>query len=641
MTEEAKSWWDCDDLVKGVTDVIKRSREQDRGRENRMMRSIGLYLSRNITSLDSWGYDMGRGDEPDTRLPLVKTTCNTIQAKLVRNLPRSVPITDGASWGVQRQAKALDGFIEGVKYRNGWNRLFGTAIRDAQVMQDAMVWVHSETEGEGKDAVGRIKLERVFPWQMRVDPAEAAYGDPRSGFLELPMDRRVAAGVFREHIDPKKVMEQATRINSGEGAPGYHSKSEQVCVIIGWHLPSYKGADDGREVVIIEGVEDVVYSRPYTLDRFPIARMSWDAPLIGYWGHGLVEDIDGLHTSANEIDEAVRDRINQSFGIVFVTPGSQVSEQLDNDTEIKVFEVEGGDINGMKYHAPNLVPSEHFHERDRLKEWCREFAGVSEMSVASRKPAGLNSGKALDTHQDIESERFTTIGEAMEDFDHDVSTLIIEVATQLHKRGLPIEVSRTRRRRRRSVIERIKWADIKLGPDAYELKVFPASQLPRQISHRVNLVEQLIAAGVFEKHDAMRLMDFPDVDAVINESLAPYYLILDMIEDMIEDKRKHSPIPELDLELTAKVVNMAILQAKIDRVDDDRIAMLRVFAGEVMMLQQRMNPPQPMPAAPMAGGNPDPMTAGPQPGAEFLPNNAGALPPGLATQAAPVGQPVL
>ena len=137
------------------------------------------------------------------------------------------------------------------------------------------------------------------------------------------------------------------------------------------------------------------------------------------------------------------------------------------------------------------------------------------------------------------------------------------------------------------------------------------------------MVEQLIAAGFLGKDDAMRLLDFPDVEATMAEQLAPYHLALECVESILEDGELVAPIPEMDLALTARVVNLAILRATLDKAPGDRIGMLRTFANQVQTLAKRAADAQAGPA----GG--------------FVPNAAGQLQAGLPQNAAPQGAAVI
>ncbi len=135
------------------------------------------------------------------------------------------------------------------------------------------------------------------------------------------------------------------------------------------------------------------------------------------------------------------------------------------------------------------------------------------------------------------------------------------------------------------------------------------------------MVAQLIAGGFLGREDGLRLLDFPDVDAVLSQELAPYNLALDVIDIIMEEGRLIPPIPEMNLALSRKVTQMAILRFTIDEAPPERITMLRTYVKQIDQLQERAE------NAAMAQ----------QQGA-FVPQAAGQLQAGLPQGAVPDGQ---
>ena len=631
-----RTWWEAEDRAGAVCAVVKRARERDGTREEAIRRNLGHYLLRKVHRLDAWSYDTVRAPRSDDpKMPLVASICDSVHAKLLRSVPRTVPITRNATWTMQRQAQYLEAFIDGVKARNRFNDIFSDVILDAEIACDGFVWVQAKIEREdGEKAEGEIKIERVYPWQVRVDPAEAAHGKPRSMFLELTMDRRVAMARWPKFA---KSIAMAPRAESG---PAYHSHADQVSILVGWHLKSGCDASDGRTVVVCEGVDKPLEDAPYSLDSFPLVRFSWKRPRIGYWGHSLVDGISGIHETLNQLDESISTRMAQSFGMIFNYLGEGMKVTIDNSNEIPVYNMSGADKDAIQYIAPNLVPAEQLNERQSLFDFGYRFSGASQLSAAGMKPAGLDSGVALREYQDIETERFTVQGEEMERFDRDVTTLIVDIARMLHEQGVALEVNHRTRRRRKPITQRIRWADVSLKEGDYALDTSPASQVPKELAGQIAIAEQMIAAGIIQQpSDAARLMDHPDIEAVLRQQLAPYYIVLDMIEDMIEDRKARSPIPEMDLAMTQQIGRLAILQAQIDDVPEDRIGLVRAFVEQARVLEQRG---QQAAAQQAAMANPQSMGGNPAQGAgPFVPNPAGALQPGLPSNAAPQGQAVI
>ena len=624
MGELTREWWTTEEKFRAsaIMGVVGRAREADEPREQAMLEDLSLYIGREVTQLDAYtyGYRRARDKDNDPRLPLARSIVDTVHAKIAKDIPRTVPLTENGTWTMQRQAKLIEAFIEGVKSRNGWRKAWPVLVRDAMILQNSAVKVYSEVVDRGeKGEHGRIRVDRVLPWEIRVDPIEATYGKPRSLFYECTVDRHVAMEAW-----PKQAaaIAKAKRVESGTS---YHTHADQVRIIEAYHLPSAKGAGDGTKTVICEGVSEVLEEEEWTRDHFPFAVMAWSPPLMGYWGHSLVNDIAGLHITLNEVDEVIRDRMRQSVGF-FITDSPEFELEISNDTAIPIFKVPAGMVTSeqARYESPTLVNNELLGERESLIEKGYRFAGVSQLSAQAMKPSGLDAAVALREYQDIESERFSVAQRAAEAFDLDVSRLILTEATTLAEGGIDVEVPSERRRRRKRVLERIKFSAINLDEDAYELQVYPASQLPRQPHGRLAMVEQLIAAGFLDKQNAMRLLDLPDVEGVMSEQLAPYYIVLDMIEAMIEDGERIDPIPEMDLQLADQITSLAILQGTMDKLPEDRMGLLRGFKASIGQLMKRAQQEAAQQQAAQQGA--------------FMPNAAGQLQAGMAQGALPQGQ---
>jgi hypothetical protein len=619
VDQSTREWWRMDGkhATDALTSMLLRAREDDASRRDRMKSDLSLYLNRNITSLDAWDYAKARDRTADNpRLNAARSAVDTLHAQMVKSLPRSVPLTEDGTWTAQRQAKAYGLFLDAVKDRNAWRVTFPMLVRDALVLDPGVVRCHSVVDD---DNVGTIKLTRVLPHEILVDAVDAVYGTPRCLYYQTLVDRRVAQETWPEHRDAIERAPRAERMGTT-----YRSGSDQVEVIEAWHLPSRKGAKDGAHTVVVLGVDAPMSLQPWTRESFPFAMLSYSPGFMGVFGTTLVDEIAGLHVTLNEVDETIRDRIAQSTGFFINYLGSKLKLRLDNDTRTAIYDVEAAAGEGqVEYHSPNLVSAELLSERERLLGLTLQMPGISQLAARSMKPAGLDSGVALREYQDIEAERFAAFGKQIEAFELQVSRLIRDEARDLDAAGVDIEVKASSRKRGRRVMARIRWKDFAKAESDFEIQVFPASQLPRQPAGRLAMVEQLIAAGFLGKDDAMRLLDFPDVEATMQEQLAPYHLALECVESILEDGELVAPIPEMDLALTARVVNLAILRATLDKAPGDRIGMLRTFANQVQTLASRAAQAQAGPA----GG--------------FVPNAAGQLQAGLPQNAAPQGAAVI
>ena len=157
--------------------------------------------------------------------------------------------------------------------------------------------------------------------------------------------------------------------------------------------------------------------------------------------------------------------------------------------------------------------------------------------------------------------------------------------------------------------------------DAYQLKIFPTSSLPQTPAGKKAAVEGLLQAGLIEKMEAQELLDLPDLEAVTSRNLAPYEIILDQIEQMIDENDPQVADPHQDLVMARKVTTLAYLRAKMDRVPEDRLELMRDFISSIDEIEQReAEASAALPQPPPTGGGV------PVPAPEAMPPAMGAPP---------------
>jgi hypothetical protein len=443
------------------------------------------------------------------------------------------------------------------------------------------------------------------------------HGEPRTLVHQRLVDRHVLASRFAKDKETRASVLDETktpRATFDSHRTGYDAFADQVVVVEAWHLPSYEGADDGSHAIVTEHA--TLLSESWG-DAFPFVFFHWSRPQVGFWGSSLVEEVQGLQLEMNELMGKIQTAFwHLAVPWVFNEVGSKIEKaHLNNDMKGSIIDYSG---TMPQVHTHATVHPEVFQHLDRLYSRAYEVSGISQMSAQGVKPAGLNSGKAQLVYEDIESERFQIKGQDYERGAMKLAWLMVEAAKRLDEAGFDVEVSAEDRRRRRSFLQRIKWSDVDLGDEAFELKIFPSSALPQTPAGRLATVEQLIASGMIDRDAGMQLLDFPDIDSVTSRELAPYDVALDIVEMILDDGEVMSPEPFMNLELSMKIVNQAYLRAKIDRVPEDRLQMLRVWVSQAQSLLTPPAPPTaapPVEAVPPNGGGqpmlpPDAMVAG-------------------------------
>lgn len=602
-----RRWWLADkkDRASSAMSVLKYLIENDTNRLDQDATSCRLYGNVNILGIN--GISAARSNRQTSikervTYNVVQSAVDTITAKMAKNKPKPLFLTSGGDYKTQRKAKKLDKFVEGVFYENDAHTLGVEAFRDACVVGDGIIHVF--------EANGRIKLERVLPRELFVDWVEAYYGDPRSKHRVKTVDRDVLLETFPEHADKIKQVNAASAELVGE----YQSTSDQILVGESWHLPSGPEAKDGLHILYIDSDDGELFGEEWKYDHYPFAKLPWTKPMDGYWAKGIAEQLQSKQLEINKILWVIQRSMHLmgTFKIWIKNGGKVVKEHLNNELGTVISSDEQ-----PVYMTPTPVPTQYFERLQTIKDEAFQEVGVSMLSAASQKPAGLDSGKALREFNNIESDRFMVVGQVYEQFFMDLTRLAVETARKIYEKGGKL----TAKVPGKKFIETIDWKDVDLDEDEYVMKIFPVSSLPNEPAGRLQTIQEYVQAGFLSPRSAKRLLDFPDLEQIEDLANAQEDWIHETLEKIIDDGDFTPPDPAMDIQLAKELVLQYYAQGQTGGLEEEKLEMLRNFNTQLDVLTQKAMPPPP-PVAPGPGGAQAVPTAPPV--SNMLPNAPGA-----------------
>jgi hypothetical protein len=595
-------WWrfEGDEAVGSVTSTLAHL--QDRQKARITQHVIGARLYGNLSMLGFGGLGMSRlmGSGPSRErisYNVGQSALDTVVSKIGKNKPRPLFLPSGGDYRIQRKAKGLNRFVDGVFYENGAYDLGPVIFKDAGCFGDGMVKVFAHN--------GRVKFERRLSSELWIDELEAFYGSPRSTHETKNVDRDVLLETFPDDKDyPQRQADiiEASQAHMDESG-GYQTLADAVNVRESWHLPSGPDATDGVHMISTRNA--VLFREEWKHDFFPFAKFTWNTRLWGYWGQSLMEQIQSIQFEINKLMQLIQRsfHLGGSYKILMENGSKVVSQHFNNEVGLII------KYTGTKpeYVVPQLVPPEIFQHLLTLKAAAFELAGISQLSATAQKPAGLNSGKALREYNDIESDRFQTIGHAYETFFLDLGRISIAIAKDI---GKSYKV-RAAGRRSAQVID---WKDVNLAEEDYILQCYPVSSLPREPAGRLQTVQEYMQAGLLSPRQGKRLLDFPDLEQIETLGNASEEYLEMILEKIVDEGVMVAPEPYDDLKLAREMALEHYAWGKSQGLEEERLELLRRFLGEI----DRLEAPPPVPeqiTAPPAGpgGGPGVPQANPQP----------------------------
>jgi hypothetical protein len=572
-----KRWWLLDEKERPQTivKIVKYLSENDSARQLQYQTNAKLYGNISLLGISGYG---GAKTQAQSAIKdrvtynVIQSAIDTITAKMAKNKPKSSFITEGGDWQLQRKAKKLEKFCDGVRYENQGHFMGVNAFRDGCVFGDGLVHVFANH--------GRVKWERCLASELFVDAVDSFYGNPRCKYRVKNLDRDVLIDLFPDKKDA--ILEAPAAKADLTGT--YQNVSDQVTVAEAWHLPSGPGAKDGLHLIVLENVE--LTSDKWTRPYYPFAKLPWSPRLEGYWSQGVPEQLQGNQLEINKISWLIQRSMHLAGTFkVWLKNGSKiVKEHINNDI--------GAIINSdemPQYLLPPIVQPEVYQRLQALKQDSFELVGVSMLSAASKKPEGLDSGKALREFNDIESDRFMINGQVYEKFFLDLDRLSIDCAKEIYKETGTFEAKVPGKK----FLETISWKDVEMDDDEYLMKAYPTSSLPNEPAGRLQTVQEYVQAGFYTPRTAKRLLDMPDLEQIDDLSDAQENWIHSVLEEIVEDNEYSPPEPEMDLKLAKELVLEYIAQAHTNGLEEAKIENLRLFNTQIDTLTQKAMPPLP------------------------------------------------
>jgi hypothetical protein len=589
--KESIDWWNSGTDLESANRLVacyQKLRQDNVPRLELMQRHMRMY------GMSATGMPKVALNLPDDRLRLnvIKAASDTVVAKITKNKPKPKPLTTGGNWSLRKKAKMLERFFDAQFYISGVSKASPKVFLDAVVMGTGVFKVYEEDK--------KILVERIFPGELFVDTMDGLYGDPRMIVQRKYVDRAVLMKMFPKH---KEQILYAKPLDTDHIEDvGYTEDCDQITVLEAWRRPSTSGAKDGKHIIAIDGATLLLEG----WDRgLPFVFIRWSEPIRGFWGVGLAEELTGIQAEINRLLQKIQAAFHLvSVPRVFVEEGSKVmSAKLNNRLGMIV------PYRGTKpiYEVPASTHPEMREHLWMLYNKAFEIAGVSTMSSGGTKPAGLESGIALRTFHDIETERFATVARSWEQLHLDIALQMVSVAKRI---GGSFATQSGK-----YSLQQIEWKDIDMDRDAYILQVFPASALPSTPAGRLAAVEQMINAQLFGPETAKELLDYPDLDKQMALDRAARDNIDRILEKILDEGQFETPEPYMDLQLAIVVAqstyNMAL---EYEDIPEERLNMLRNFMRLChRMLKAAMAEQQAMTATPAPGAPPPVGPAGAPP----------------------------
>lgn len=597
-------WWKSDASMLAA-DTLAAARAVDMATSSRRMQILEAFvLYGDETALPENMIELRA--HPTVTRNVLALAVDTVISEITQTKPRPMFVTIGGDWLEQERARKLTYFCDAEFDACGVQALAEQAARDAVIAGLGILRPRIDPSDPE-----RVIVERIFPANFLVDDRGAVDVTPRSFFVRHLLDKWQLAELYPGQSEA--IQAAATVDTQAWYADGPKGR-DIVEVIEAVHLPSKKGADDGRHVLVIN--DAVLFDAPYIYDEPPFVFIRAVKPLRRFWGLSLVQRAAPTQTELNRVLRRWNESLRlNATALWFMQRQSRVVKAHMVNGVGSIVEHDG---NPPQQMTPAIMHPQVAQYIEQCEARVFKLMGASEMAATSVKPAGLNSGRALQVYNDVQSRRFLQLERQFEQMFVDLAKWIVQLHAEIAEEYTDHEIVCSDGPSRTS---KIKWSDINLEEGRFRARVFPASAFPTNPAAKIQVMQEMLAAGVIDQQSFYELaLDVPDLESVRNRIVAPIELIHKRLATMLYENVYLPPEPYMDLQLALRETSLAIQRAELQDVPEERVDLLRQFMThiEAMIAMASAPPPGAMPPEMM----PPEMAGGPMP-----PDMGGAMPP--------------
>jgi hypothetical protein len=604
-------WWKLEGsdlhtvVVAAATDA-----QQHEERTNDLVAWRDLYVD---AARDDWA-SRGLFRDRRARNNVIQNATDTVHAKLSKSRTRPWIVTANGDWKARYRAKQSTLWLDGQFERLKMYELGDAVLHDSAIFGDGV--------GKFYTRHGKPHAEIVWCGDLFVDRREERYRCVRTLYQVAGYDRGVLCAMYPKH---REAILAAKKYDDPLAPTARTGPADLVLIVEAWRLPD--GPDDpGRHCICID--KATILDEKWERDTFPFEFLHWSRDPLRFWGVGLVERMSGTQAELNLMTSTIEEAFRRCPpASIWIEASSQVDTKRISNLPWEVHTFTGSQPPIMM--TPGAIAADFSAREEVVMQRLYQNFGISQLSAQGQKPAGLNSGKALMVHQDIESERFYVQAKALEQWYVGAAKQLLVLADEIandktieDKSGLDIHGTP---RRGSKDLEEVKYMDAMLGDRPHVVRVFPVSSLATSPQGRLQQVADLMQLGILtDPNDARELLEFPDLERFNSVESAGRDLVEKMIGECLRGKAT-APHPLIPLDYAIRKGTLEHDLAELQGAGEKELQALRDFiamaetlmtmaaAEEQAAASQSAGPAAPPMADPMMGGAAPPMPMGAPP----------------------------
>ena len=461
-------------------------------------------------------------------LNVIKSCIDTLSSKIAQSKVRPFFNCVNGSFKDIQTVKSAQQFFDQYYDAEDVNKKVSEAFRDACIFENGYIFIDVDSK----------KIDKALPWQVYERPSELSYGKVTRTYFERK-DYPVT-------LLPAKVLNAIKdKIGLAEYVT-YGLYFDTVNKVKVYYIPEY----------------DYVLEETFEAERTPFIRIYYNCPVSGNTSNSVVDMLYTIQLEINTLMNKIKDASQLNIAMTYLIPkGSGLKTGQLNNRIGNIIEYEPtSNMTGspVTVSTPSFIDPQYMALLNELIAKAYELVGISALSAQSKKPTGLNSGIALSTMEDVESERFETqLNQVIKSY-VDIARTCLEVFPK-DEDILPEVTTRMT----------IKWGDIVEESKKMQIQFSSADALSKDPSQKLQQLIALAQAGVIPQSRISQFMEIPDLQggySIANNAInAVMSIIQDCVNNDVFDIPEYIPLSLLEDEILNTQLSLRAANYEMNR----------------------------------------------------------------------------
>lgn len=425
---------------------------------------------------------------PTPQVNVIKSCIDTLTSKIAQSKVRPFFNTQNGTFKDIQIVKQAQAFFDLYYDFQEVNKKVSECFRNACIFDTGVIYINPKTK----------EIVNALPFQVFVRPAEKTYGN--------------VTRVYYERIEyPTSLLPDFIKVDDSIDYVTYGVYYDTFN-----HIMAY----------VIDG--NVVKQESYKSDVVPFCFLNYISPILGNTSQSVVDMLDSIQQEINSLMQKIKDASQLNPANTYFLPmdssikATQINNRVGNLITYKATPNMTG--SPVTVATPPFIDGQYMQLVESLKQTAYEMVGISQLSAMSTKPTGLDSGVALSTMENIESDRFEMQLNQVIRLYVSIAKVCLAVFPE-DEDILPESSNRVS----------VKWADIVAESKKMVVQFSAADSLSKDPSTKLQQLQALSMAGIIPKTRIAQFMELPDIQSGYSLSNNAINAVLKTINNCVEN----------------------------------------------------------------------------------------------------------